>query len=28
MSIGDTSKAHIEIRPNKAAYYEGGSPVV
>lgn len=28
MSIGDVNRAHIEIRPNKAAYYEGGSPVV
>lgn len=28
MSIGDPNKAHIEIRPNKAAYYEGGSPIV
>lgn len=28
MSIGDPNRAHIEIRPNKAAYYEGGSPIV
>ena len=28
MSIGDTSRAHIEIRATKAAYYEGGSPII
>jgi len=28
MSIGDPNRAHIEIRPNSAAYYEGGAPIV
>ena len=28
LSIGDVTKHHIEIRPTRAAYYEGGSPIV